>query len=114
MYQSPYMNNYISPIRLPFFSSDEYQSTNQLKIYVLTSLSTSTFMIKAYNIHYTCRVNMYEPPLYEQTTIFHLFGYLFMAQTNTNSPTQNLCFNVPFHVYIHDQGLQQTFNTLVV
>ena len=34
-----------------FFSSNEYQSTNQLKVYVLTFLSTSTFMIKAYIKH---------------------------------------------------------------
>ena len=101
--------NYISPICLPFFRSSRYQSTNQLEIYVWTFLSTSTFMIKAYNIHYTCWVNM-NPIIW--TTIFNLIDYLFLGLTDTNPPTQSLCFNVPFHLYIHDQGLQQTFATV--
>ena len=52
-------------------------------------------------------------PLYEQTTIFHLFDYLFwLKRIPIHQLTQNLCYNVPFHLYIHDQGLQQTFTTL--
>ena len=46
---------------------------------------------------------MYVPP------ILHcmVFSYLFLAQTDTNAQTQNLCFNISFHLYIHDQDLEQ-------
>ena len=37
------------------------------------------------------------------------FGYAFWAQMDTNPAiqqlTQNLCLNIPFHPYIHDQDL---------
>ena len=129
-------------------------------------------MIKAYNIHYTYLLGEHLwTPLYEQITMFNLFGYLFwLKRITVHQPTQSLCYNIPFHLYfmikaynkhslhllgehvwtplykqlyltysvtffwlkpipilqltqslcyevsfhlyIHDQGLQQTFNTL--
>ena len=42
-----------------------------------------------------------------------VFGYVFWAQMDTNPLTQNLGFNISFHPYIHDQDLEQAFDTLL-
>jgi len=42
---------------------------------------------------------------------FMVFGYIFWAQTDTNHQlTPNLCFNIPFHFYIHDLVLDESTN----
>ena len=59
-------------------------------------------MIKAYNKH-----------------SIHLLGqhvcsvtFFWLKRIPIHQLTQSLCYNIPFHLYIHDQGLQQTFTTL--
>ena len=111
----PYMNKQLYFTYSVTFLWLKQIPIHQLKIYVLTFLSTSTFMIKAYNkhsIHLWCEHVW--TPLYEQTTLFNLFCYLFwLKPIPLLQLTQSLCYNVPFHLYIHDQGSQQTFTTLV-
>ena len=42
-----------------------------------------------------------------------VFGYLFwLKRIPIHELTPNLCFNIPFHLYIHDEDLQQAFGTL--
>ena len=43
-----------------------------------------------------------------------VFGYLYLAQTETNPPAipQNLCFNIRFHLYIHDHVLDEPIGTV--
>ena len=41
-----------------------------------------------------------------------VFSYLYLAKTETNPPTQNLCFNIHFHLYIHDLVLDEPIGTL--
>ena len=69
-------------------------------------------MIKAYNIHYTCRVNMYEPPYTNKQLYLTYLVIFWLKPIPILQLTQSLCDNVPFYLYIHDQGLQQTFTTL--
>ena len=56
---------------------------------------------------------MYEPPLYEQTTNFtYSVTFFWLKWLPIHQLTQYLCYNIPFHLYIHDQGLQQTLRTI--
>ena len=93
--------NYISPICLPFFAqTDTNPPTNSKSMFERSFPPLHSWSRRTTNIHYTCWVNM-NPIIW--TTIFNLIDYLFLALTDTNPPTQSLCFNVPFHLYIHDQ-----------
>ena len=51
-------------------------------------------------------------PHYRQIVTFDGFRLPFLAQTETNPATQNLCFNIRFHVYIHDYFLDNPIGTL--
>ena len=44
--------------------------------------------------------------------ILMVIGFLFLAQTQANPLTQNLCFNIRFHLYIHDHILDKPIGTL--
>ena len=47
------------------------------------------------------------------TTTFDGFRLPFLAKTETNSPTNSkLCFNIRFHLYIHDYILDEPIETL--
>ena len=57
---------------------------------------------------------MYEPPyMNKQLYLTYLVTFFWLKPIPLLQLTQSLCYNVPFHLYIHDQGLQQTFTTLV-
>ena len=57
---------------------------------------------------------MYEPPYMSKQPYFtYLVTFFSLKRTPIHQLTQNLCFNIPFYLYIRDQGLQQTFATLV-
>ena len=110
-------NNYISPIRLPFFKTQTepiHQLTQDLcynlpfHLYIHDQGLQQTFATL------TCVLNMYEPPYMSKKLYFtYLVTFFWLKRIPIHQLTQNLCFNFPFHLYIHDQGLQQTFATLV-
>ena len=56
---------------------------------------------------------MYERPYMSKQLYFTLsVTFFLLKRIPIHQLTQDLCYNLPFHLYIHDQGLQQTFATL--
>ena len=50
-------------------------------------------------------------PRYMHTDTFDGFFY-WLKQKPIHQITQNLCFNIPFHLYIHDHVLDEPIHTL--
>ena len=58
----------------------------------------------------TCGVNIYVPWMWENCYIsLYSVTYIWLRQKAIQQLTQNLCLNIPFHPYIHDQDLEQAF-----
>ena len=113
MYGQNWQTATFDGFRLPFFGSNGYQSTSKPTPNLCFSILQSWSRLKTSILNTFVRVeHVYAPNIGIQIH-FMVFGYFFwLKRIPIHKLTPNLCFNIHFHLYIHDHALEQAFWTL--
>ena len=109
-----YANCYISWFTVTFFGWNTSQSTNCKSMFQhsFPPLLSWSHLIRTNRYSYRWGDHMY--PWYRQTATFHVFPLsLFGCKwIPVQQLTPNLCFNIPFHLCIHDLVLDEPIPAL--